>query len=66
MKKIIGIIITITVAIILVGCSSTENGANNGVKPNVNDTTSENTSISSDQESQSEDTATEIKDINNN
>lgn len=67
MKKIIEIIITITVVIILVGCSSAaEKGSNNGGKSNVNDTTSENTSLSSDKESQSEDTSTEIKDINNN
>ncbi|WP_315071109.1 hypothetical protein [uncultured Clostridium sp.] len=67
MKKIIEIIITITVAIILVGCSSAaDKGANNGGKSNGNDTTSKNASLSSDQESQREDTSTEIKDINNN
>ena len=65
MKKIIGIMITITVIIILAVCSSSKNGIDNTSKPNANNTTNENASLSSDQQSQlqSKDTPTNIKDI---
>lgn len=68
MKKIVGIIITITVTIILAGCSSAKTGVDNADKPNVNDTTNENASLSSNQQSQSqsEDTSQKIKDTNSN
>lgn len=64
MKKTIGIIITITVIIILAGCSSVKKGVDNTSKP----TTNENASLSSNQQSQSQskDTPTNIKDINSN
>lgn len=62
-KKTIGIIISITI-LILVGCSSVKKGVDNMGNPNVNDTTTKNTSLSSNQQSQSEDTSTNIKDTN--
>ncbi|MFT8351098.1 hypothetical protein [Clostridium saccharoperbutylacetonicum] len=66
MKKIIGIIIAITVTTILVGCLSTKNGVDNAGKPNA--TTNEDASLSSNQQSksQSEDTSSKIKDTNSN
>jgi len=67
-KKIIEIIITITVIIILASCSSAKKGVDNTGKPNVNDTTNKNASLSSNQQSQSqsEDTSPKIKDTNSN
>lgn len=66
MKKIIGIIITITVIVILAGCSSAKKAVDNMDKPNVNDTTNQNTSLSitKQSQSQSEYTPQKIKDIN--
>ncbi|MGK0466891.1 hypothetical protein [Clostridium sp.] len=66
MKKIIEIIITITVILILPSCSSAKKGIDNMGKPNINDTTNENTSLSANQQSQpqSEDTSPKIKDAN--
>lgn len=64
MKKIIGIIISITI-LILVGCSSARKGVDNMGNPNVNDTTNKNISLSSNQQSQSEDTSTNTKLLEN-
>lgn len=66
MKKIMGIIIIFTITVILVGCSSAKKGVDNAGKPNVNDTTNENTLLSSNQQSQSEDTTEKIIDTNSN
>lgn len=66
MKKIIGIIIIITVTIILAGCSSSQKGVDSAGKPNVNETTNETDSLSSNQQLQSEDTSPEIKGTNSN
>lgn len=59
MKKIIGIIITITLMVILAGCSNAKKAVDNMDKPKVNNTTNQNASLSSNQQaqSQSEDTA---------
>lgn len=44
--------ITITIIMILAGCSSAKNGVDNTSKPNTNNTTNENSSSSSNQQSQ--------------
>ncbi|WP_459481166.1 hypothetical protein [Clostridium saccharoperbutylacetonicum] len=66
MKKIIEIIITTIVTIMLVGCSSANKGSDNAGKQNINDTTNENTSLTSNQQLQSEDTSQKIIDTNSN
>ena len=65
MKKTLKIGITLTVIMMLVGCSSAKKDVYNKVTPSSSDTTSENNSLSSEKsQSQSKDESTNIKDTN--
>lgn len=64
MKKIIGICLTLI--IILTGCSNAKKGVDNTAKQAVNDTSIENTPLSKNQQSQSENAHHNIEDINSN
>ena len=64
MKKIIGI--TITLSIILTGCSSAKSGVVNESKPAVNDTTINNAPLNNNQQSESEKTIDNVRNTNTN
>lgn len=64
MKKIIGICLTLI--IILTGCSNAKKAVDNAAKQAVNDTSIENTPLSKNQQSQSENAPHNIEDINSN
>lgn len=64
MKIIIGI--TITLSIILTGCSSAKSGVVNESKPAVNDTTINNAPLNNNQQSESEKTIDNVRNTNTN